>query len=217
MQLSAGAPPGEELVHRFKPTTGLYVGYLGLGLAFLAIGYGLLHAPTSYGPRIGLGAAFAAVTIWVTQLRPRLTAYSRTLLIKGSLRDTFVPYAAIEQVVLGQTLNIWAHGRRHVCVGIGRPVGLEVRQRTRATGSGSLFGANRAHDLARVVPTVGEPRQEMRYEAFVLNRIDDLVEVARRRHREAGGEAPPVWYRYAVPEIVALVVTGLAFVASLLA
>jgi hypothetical protein len=217
MQLSAGAPPGEELVERFKPTTGLYVGYLGLALALLAIGYVLLDVHTTDGLRIGLGAAFAAVTIWVTQLRPRVTAYSRTLLMKGSLRDTFVPYAAIEQVVLGQTLNIWAHGRRHVCVGIGRPVGLEVRQRTRATGSGSLFGANRAHDLARGVSTVGEPRQQMRYEAFVLSRLDDLVAVARRRHREAGGEAPPVWHRYAVPEIVALAVTGLAFVASLLA
>jgi hypothetical protein len=58
----------------------------------------------------------------------------------------------------------------------------------------------------------------MSYHTFVVTRIEELVDQAKRELRRSGGstEGERVRRPYAVPEIVGLVVTGLAFVVSLL-
>lgn len=204
----------QQPVERFKPTTGAFVGWSGLALAAGAFVWVALNEHSSSGLRIGLGALFGAVVIWTTQLRPRVTAYPRALLMHGSVRDTYVPYAAIDEVTMGQTLNVWAGGRRYMCVGIGKSVGYEMRQRVRAQGSGSGFGANRGYQFL-VRAEAGEREPKMSYHNFVLTRIRDLV-ARTHQQREPDGRHPPVRQSYAVPEIVGLVVTGGAFLFSLL-
>ena len=57
----------------------------------------------------------------------------------------------------------------------------------------------------------------MRSHTFVVTRIEELVEQVRKEAARAGVTATPEVRRsFAVPEIVGLVVTGAAFLASLL-
>jgi hypothetical protein len=199
----------ERPVERFKPTNGLVAGWCGLALVALVILYAALQEHSVLGARLVLGSALAGVLVWVTQLRPRITAYPDALLMHGSISDVTIPYALVDEVTMGQTLNVWARGRRYVCVGIGLSLGYDVRQRLRAQRSGGLLGENRvagfAAETARSDPT---------YQSFVLSRIHDLV--AEARHSGETSPEPEVRKQYAVPELAGLVLTGAAFVVSLL-
>jgi hypothetical protein len=208
----------EEPVERFKPTSGMYVGWCGIVVAALVIVYVAFRDHSVLGLRLALASAFAAVLVWVTQLRPRATAYPRELLLLGSVKDTFVPYVAINEVTMGQTLNVWVGPRRFVCVGIGRSIGFEMRQRVRSHGQGGQLGGNRSYQFAGRAETTEYHDSGTTYQVFVLNRINDLVAAARREQdrQDAAGPVPGVRSRYAVPELVALVLTGAAFVASFL-
>jgi hypothetical protein len=206
---------GEQPVERFKPTTGVVVGWVGLVLAVLTMGYALVTWHSVGGVRTALGAAFLAVLVWATQLRPRVTAYRRHLVVHGPVRDTAIPYSRIGEVTMGQTLNIRANGRRYVCVGIGRSVGMDVRQRLRATGGDGLLGLNRVSrvsDLSGQATPSAASQHSMSYPDFVLTRLTDLVAAAPR----FDDEVEDVRHAPAVPEVVALAVTGVAFVLSLL-
>jgi hypothetical protein len=212
---ATGAARGEP-VERFRPTAGLFVGWTGLVLAGLAIAYVLAFERSPGGLRFALGAAFLAAVVWATQLRPRATAYTEELVIHGSVHDTAIPYVTIGDVSMGQTLTVIADGRRFVCVGIGRSLGSEARQRLRSHGQSGLLGPKSAARYTGAAEAV--PRQpSTSYQDFVLTRIEELVAAARTRaHRTGDEERPDVRTTYAVPELVALVATGLAFVVSLL-
>ena len=55
----------------------------------------------------------------------------------------------------------------------------------------------------------------MSYQIFVVTRIEELIEQARKLARARTGAPPEVRQAYAVPEIVTLAVTALAFVVTL--
>jgi hypothetical protein len=204
-------------LERFRPTAGTFVGYAGVAIALFAVAYVAVFVHSVVGLRVALGALFAGVLVWVTQLRPRATAYPETLLLKGSLKDTSIPYVVIDEVALGQTLNIWVAGRRHVCIGIGLSIGSDLRQRAKKQRQSSLLGSSRLQEFSEKASLAAPDQSAMSYHTFVVTRIEELVEQARRDAARSGATAPapPVRYSYALPEIVALVVTGLAFVVSL--
>lgn len=212
-------PSGHERVlERFKPTTGLFVGWAGILVAAFALGYVALAVHTVVGLRIGLAAVFAAVVVWLSQLRPRVTAYTTTLRLKGSLRDTQVPYVLVDEVTMGQTLNVWVGERRFVCIGIGRSLGSDVRQRAKKERQGSMLGKSRTRAFSEKAEMAAPDQTAMSYHTFVVTRIEELVDQAKRELRRRGetAEGAEVRQPYAVPEVVALVVTALAFVVSLL-
>jgi hypothetical protein len=202
----------EEPLERFTPTSGLLAGWSGLAIGVLVVGYVVLAEHSVLGLRVALGAVFAGVLVWCTQLRPRVTAYQDALTLHGTVSDVAVPYLAVDEVTMGQTLNVWAGGRRYVCVGIGKQVGFDTRQRMRAQRSSGLLGDNRIS----AITGSGLPRDTSpTYQSFVLSRIGDLVAAARQQPRDRSAAVPPVRTTYAVPELVALVVTGAAFLVSL--
>jgi hypothetical protein len=206
-------PTDHELpLERFKPTSGVVVGWCGLAMGVLLIGYVVVAEHSLLGLRVALGSAFAGVVVWVTQLRPRVTAYQGTLVLHGTVSDVAVPYLAVDEVSMGQTLNVWSGGRRYVCIGIGKPVGFDSRQRLRAQRTGGLLGGNRVSQVTGSDLSLdGSPT----YQSFVLSRIGDLVAAARQHPRDPSAAVPPVRTTYAVPELAALVVTGAAFLVSL--
>jgi hypothetical protein len=217
MAPSVQPPDDERVLERFKPTTGMFIGWAGMAVAAFALVYVVISVHTVVGLRIGIGALFAAALIWSTQLRPRVTAYTRDLHLLGSLRDARVPYVAIDQVTLGQTLNVWVGERRFVCIGIGKSLAADVKQRAKKENQGSLLGKSRMRELSDKADLAGLDQTAMDYQTFVVTRIEELVDQAKRQRKLAGdtGEPPPVRRPYAVPEIVALAVTALAFVVSL--
>ena len=218
----SGGPPGdtsgeERVLERFKPTNGIVVGWAGVLVAAFALGYSMLYVHSAVGLRIGLGAVFAGVVIWVTQLRPRATAYTRTLHLKGSLRDAHVPYVLVDEVTMGQTLNIWVGERRYVCIGIGMSMVADARQRAKKARQGSTLGTGRLHDISQRAESAAPDQTAMSYHTFVVTRIEELVDQAKRELRQRGETADTrVTQPYAVPEIGALVASGIAFLGSLL-
>ena len=217
MASSAQPPADERVLERFKPTTGMFVGWAGIVVCAFAVGYVAISVHTVVGLRIGFGALFAADLVWVSQLRPRVTAYTRHLTLMGSLRDSWVPYVAIDEVTMGQTLNVWVGDRRFMCIGIGKSLGADIRKRAKKQNQGSLIGKSRLREFSDKAELAGLDQTAMDYQTFVVTRIEELVDLAKREQRFAGVEPGPVEIRrpYAVPEIVALAVTAVAFVASL--
>jgi hypothetical protein len=197
-------------VERFKPTGGQFVGYAGLAAAALAIGYVALNVHTPTGLRVALGAAFFGVVVWVTQLRPRATAYPHHVVLKNSVRDAHVPLAAVDEVALGQTLNLWVGDERYVCIGIGQSIREDLKARRRkqdVTGGGS-----RLTQLTLMAERASTDERAMSYQTFVVTRLEELVEKAKRE--PVADPHPPARHVVAWPEVVALAVTGLAFLLS---
>jgi hypothetical protein len=201
-----------EVIERFRPTTGAAVGWSGLGTIVLVVAYCLLEVHTVVGLRVVLGCLLGAIVLWVTQFRPRVTAYDRGLLLIGSIRDTLVPYAAVDDVRLGQMLVVRSGGRRFTCVGIGQSLGADMRRRLRATGHGNTLDLHRNYVFAGTQPGADQEEAGMSYHEFVMTKINELLVAHPRMAEDA---RPPVRRAYAVPEIAALLVTGAVFLASL--
>lgn len=197
-------------VERFKPTSGHLLGYAGLLAAAVAIGYVAWTVHTVGGLRVALGAVFFALLVWVTQVRPRATAYDEHVVLKNAVRDAHVPLAAVDEVAMGQTLNLWVGERRFVCIGIGQSFREEVRARRRREQS---LGTSRMTEFALRAERANNDERATSYQNFVVTRLEELVDHAKRRHGDA--DLPEPAHRLAWPWVAALAVSGLAFVASL--
>lgn len=208
MTASDGDTASAGPVERFKPTTGVLSGWIGLVFVAVGIAYVALEVHTKTGLQVALGLAFLGMVIWVTQLRSRAAAYPSTLLLKNSLVDIRVPLRLVDEVSATRTLNVWVGERRYVCIGIGRS--MKSMFKSERASSQSL-GFSKLHQYTE---TASSPDQRaMTYETFVTNRIQELADRAKKSSTEE--PAPEVRRLPAWPEIVVLVVTGTAFVATL--
>jgi hypothetical protein len=187
-----------EPVERFHPTSGYVGGYLTLAAVAGLLVYLLVADRSVTGLRLGTGAIFFGVLTWVTQLRPRVLAYASSLVVLNSVRDVVIPLVAVDRVEVTRVLSIWAGGKRYICTGIGAP----PRKRSKVAQE----------------PAAGEapPHDVGRYVAFVKDRITGLVRDAAQRSSDGVGTADPqVRHVWAWAPLLALVVTGAAFVGSL--
>lgn len=207
---SSKTTPSLRPVQRFKPTGGLFTGYAGLAAAAVAVGYVAFAVHTATGVSIALGAVFFGLVTWVTQIRPRATAYPRHVVLKNAVRDAHVPYAEIDEISIGQTLNLWVGDVRYICIGIGKSVREEIKSRRRRE---TTLGTSRMSELTLMAERASTDERAMSYQTFVVTRLEELVDQAKRE--PADEPEPPARYVIAWPEVTALLVTGLAFTASL--
>lgn len=180
-----------EPVEQFQPTSGQVTGYGSLLAIGVLLVYVAVDERTLTGLRVATGGVFFGVLVWLTVLRPRVTAYPDMLHMQNSVRDVLVPLRAIDEITLGRVLSVWVGDERHVCTGIG----ASLRRRTPSA----------------VRPDEPGGEHHVDHGEYVADRIRTLVHEARRRAGEerATDERPRrVW---AVPELVALVGTALAF------
>ncbi len=210
MAAARGDTTNAAPVERFKPTSGLFPGVVGLLFVAVGIGYVALEVHTVTGLRIGLGLAFLGLLVWVTQLRSRATAYPDTLILKNSLVDTSVPLCLVEEVSASRTLNVWVGDRRYVCIGIGQPMRTMLKGERRNTQG---IGMRGLQDYAESANRPAPDQSATAYEDFVVTRVEELAEQAKK---SAAGVATDlrVQRSYAWPEIVGLVLTGSAFLVS---
>lgn len=207
----ADRPPPVE---RFKPTSGMFVGWAGVAVAAVMVVSVLLTERSMLGLKLALGAVFFGVLIWATQLRPRATVYPRHVVLRNTVRDAHVPLVDIDEVSMRQFLAVHVGEKRFVCIGIGSSRRQEMRaRRRRDVGS----GMSRLSELTVKAERASYDARAVSYPDFVAGRIEELVDQAKREPTDpAPGEPTTAAYRLARPEIVALVVTGLAFAGSLL-
>jgi hypothetical protein len=199
-------------LERFKPTNGMFVGWAGLVCAAVAVVWCIVAVHSLAGLRVALGAAFFGLVVWATQLRPRAAAYPHRLVLKNPLRDTSIPFRAIDEVSVRQTLRVVAEGQRHDCIGIGNSVRDELRKSRKKHES--LLGHSRWHEFAERAERAAPDQTAMPYQTFVVTRIEELVEQEKRT--PSPGEPERVRKTWAWPEVVALAASALAFGVSFL-
>ncbi len=107
-------------VHKFRPTTGPVIGYVGLAVCALVLSVVASTEPTVAGVRTALGALLVAVLIWLALLRPRAAAYDDRLVLRGMLSDTTLPLAGIDAAVVRHVLVVRVGEDRYTCAGIAR-------------------------------------------------------------------------------------------------
>lgn len=179
----------EAPLHRFGPTNGGILGWVGVVLAVVVAVFVAVTDPSLIGLRVVLGLAVMALLIWVALLRPRAIAHRDTLVLRNMLFDTIIPLAVIDRVVVSHSLVVWVDEERHSCPGIGRSTRSMMRAQA---GKG---------------PTASDD-----YPDFVESTIEDLARSARR---DRGGEDGRVRRAWAVPELVALGLLSVAVLVSL--
>jgi hypothetical protein len=205
---------GPTPVERFKPTSGMFVGYAGLAIAAVVVVSVVFSEWSVLGLQMALGAVFFGVLVWASQLRPRATVYPRHVVLRNTVRDAHVPLADIDDVEVRQFLTVHTADERYVCIGIGSSRRQEMRSRRRRDlGS----GMSRLSELTVRAERASHDERAVSYPDFVASRLEQLVDQAKKEPSEpTPGEPETAEHRLVWPVIVALAGTGVAFAVSLL-
>lgn len=189
----------DEVVERFRPTSGRITGSITLLLATVVVAIGVLDREHGPAPEIVWTALVVGVLAWSSALRPRLWATRSHLVMRNMLSTVTVPLAAIEQVIVGQVCAVRAGDRRYLCPAVGK----SWRQA-----------------LLRDRPA--KPDAPIPYATFVEDRVRQLAEEARAAagiallSEEQLALADGVRRQWAWPEVAALVVASVGFLAALI-
>lgn len=214
MSPTPGTSARPQPVERFAPTSGLILGWAGLAGLTVAVVWIAFTAHSLAGLRVALGLVLFGLVVWVTQLRPRATAYVDRLVLRNSLRDTTIPMRAIDDVSVRHSLQVWTGDQRHDCIGIG--VSAREHLKTLKRRKQQQLGPSRWQEFTAKAEAAAPDQSAMSYTTFVENRIVELAAAARRERPAAGAsEDQPVRRTWAWPEVVAFAGVGAAFVLSL--
>lgn len=190
----------EEPVERFAPTSGRILGLVALTIAVAVVVIGIVDREHGFPLPVAAAAVVFGILVWAAMLRPRVWVTEEDLVMRNMLHTVSLPLAAIERVVVRQVLAVSVGEKRFVSPAVGKSWRQTVR-------------SNRS--ARRKTP-------EQSYPDFVEERISHLSEAARARtgvqilSDEQLALASGVRRAWAWPEIVALAVSSLAFVVSLL-
>lgn len=173
---------------RFQPTSGRFGGVIGIVLAVVVAGIGVVDGGVVEVPWILPTAILVGVLSWTMLLRPRVWVTRDDLVLRQPFSTQVLPLAAIGSLAVGRVLECRVQGKRYVSAAIGRTVREVLRDRAQPAGA-----------IA-----------ERSYGDFVERRLSELQEKARRRTGDADpGEVRRIW---AWPEIVGTVLPVLVLV-----
>lgn len=119
----------EQVVERFKPTSGRIVGTVGLTLVAVVVVIGVVDPDSGFGGAILAGAAVVGVLTWASTLRPALWVTTESLVMRNMLETVTIPLAAIEQVAVQQVTAVRAGDRRYVSPVVGRSLRQVIKGR----------------------------------------------------------------------------------------
>jgi hypothetical protein len=205
------AEHGEE--RRFHPTSGVGIGWTGVGLAAVAI-VATLHGGLSVGgARFALAAALFALLVWCFMLRPRVVLGRTELELRNAFSSWHVPLAGVRRVMVRAITRIHTDDEHFDGIAVGRPL-RTLTQRTPPAPKVGLPGLGQSAALA----PAGEPAQP-RGQLDVNAVADFLVERALQaadRAREAGQQPGTPRRSWAWLEIAALVALVVGLVVTFL-
>lgn len=192
----------DEVVERFRPTSGPLLGSFGVLMAAGVVVVAVVGRDDGVPATVGWGALLVGILVWAAMLRPRVWVTRSHLVLRNMLDTVSIPLAAIEQIVVRQVLAVRAGEKRYVCPAVGKSLRQTVRSGrppARAT---------------QPVPTS--------YPDFVEERLHHFAEEARAKagialmSEEQLALAAGVRRERAWPEIVLLVLAAGGAVLSLL-
>jgi len=179
----------DEVVEKFRPTSGRITGAIALALVAAVVLIGLLDREQGFPAVVVWSSSVAGVFVWAAMLRPRVWVTSSDVVMRNMFSTVWIPLASIEEIVVRQVVALRAGDTRYVSPAVGK----SLRQTLRS-GKAPKQGAAQS------------------YPVFVDERLHHLTEEARARagiklmSDEQLALAAGVRRSLAWPEIGALVV-----------
>jgi hypothetical protein len=213
-----------EELQRFRSTNGRVMGVLALALCVALAAVFVTSAPARTAVSAALACAFAGLLVWAAMLRPAVAATSDELRMRTMFETVEIPLASIDTVLVRRYLLVRSGGRKYICPAISRSLRKTVRAEMKwSGGGGNLLMPGMTSDRRGAGPLVQDTGSEgvLAYPDFVEQQIQQLArnDRAARGIEERSEEEYELGSRavrhVAWPEIVGLVVLGLAFVVSL--
>lgn len=188
----------DQQVARFGPTSGVLTGIIGVAASALVLAIALIGDVTTVSLRVALVAAAVGVLIWAYMLRPRivLDRAGGSLLLRGPLVDRRVPLAAVKVVAVRMVTTVKTEDARYDCIAVGYPIRKMVRGMNARDGQPGRLPSTRPTD---------QPLQDVM--------VDQILAAADRAREERLPDSP-VRRSFAWPEIVALGLLALGFLAT---
>jgi hypothetical protein len=190
---------GDDVVEKFRPTSGRITGLLALAMVTAIVLVGLLDQEQGFPPSVVWAALVVGVVVWCAMLRPRLWVTSSDVVMRNMFSTVWVPLVAIEQIIVRQVVAMRAGDKRYVSPAVGK----SWRQTLKSSKE-------------------PKPGATQSYPAFVEDRLHQLAEEARARagvtlmSDEQLAAAAGVRRSWAWPEIAALAVTLVGFVVTVI-
>ena len=188
---------------RFAASAGRWLGYASASAGLLMLVGGLLSGFSQNRGLIFWGVALPLVS-WVVLIRPSVAAHVNGVLLRNMVRDTLLPWSAVERCKVLQSLQVVASGRTFHGLAISRSARSVLREQRRAPrpttsflGFGKGFEETPDQDPGRQ-RFANQEQTGGTYSQYVESRITALAEKA------GDGDAAPVVSWVPVP-IVALV------------
>jgi hypothetical protein len=191
----------DPTVERFRPTSGRVTGVIALLVVLAVVVIGVADRESGFPVPVVTGALVVGVLVWAATLRPRVWLTERSLVLRGMVDTVSIPLAAIEEIVVRQVLAVRAGDRRYVSPAVGRS--------WRQTLKSNKRDPNQVDPARASYPDFVEQRirsraDDARAKSGIARYSDEQVALAAGIRRELA------W-----PEIIALVVVVVAFVATL--
>lgn len=203
--------PGQE--RRFGPTSGVFSGWMGVGLAALVIVSVLADDHSLRGVRFILVSAIFALLLWCFMLRPRLVIGPTEIELRNPVVSWHVPLVGVRRAEVRAVTMVYTDDRRFDGVAVGRPVRTLVRGKTvpqRSLGIPGL-GANRISEGAAASR---QPKGQLDTN-MVADLVVEQILFAADRARETGQEPTAPRRTWAWPEVGLLIVLVGALVVTL--
>ncbi len=208
---------GREQEQRFGPSSGSFIGILGLLLCALVVALVAAGDPTPGSARVAVAAVGAAVLIWAYLLRPRiiLEGSGATLVLRNPLSSWRIPLDAVRVVGVKTVTTVKTDDARYDAVAVGYPLRKLVRDaRPGLPGpsmSGMMMPSLRGTSFDPT-PEVGKARARLDEQTVMTEAILTAADQARVLRLTAA----PAARTYAAVEIALLVTAVLGFVATYL-
>ncbi|WP_166133625.1 hypothetical protein [Nocardioides ochotonae] len=188
----------EQVVERFKPTSGRIMGTIGLVLVAIALVLGLLDPDSGFGGPVLAGAVGLGVLTWASSLRPAMWVTTDSLVMRNMFDTVTIPLAAIEQVAVQQVTAVRAGDRRYISPVVGRSLRQAMKGRRHTEGAVPASYADMVEQRIRHLADEAAAARGIR------PRSEEQVALGREVRRQ------PAW-----AEIVLLVAAVVGFVIAL--
>jgi hypothetical protein len=212
-----GSATEPRLIERFSPSGGRWVGIVGITVIAVLLVLMAFESGFSLGAAaVAAGFVLFGLAMYVALVRPTVHAYTDHLLVRNLVSDTHVPWHLITDAEVRQTLLLYTRDKVVHAVAIGRSARQQMRINASHTGggagTGAMLGMGRVEKHA---PQSGPTSDQanVQYVDFVAERVLTLAKEQQQASRHRTG----IVRRWAIPEIAALALASVAFVALVVA
>ena len=167
------------VVESFAPLSGRVLGYVavGAGLA-LVVGALLTGAAPEFGLML-LGVVMCLLA-WVVLLRPVVVAHANGVVLRNMVRDTFIPWSAVQRAKVLQTLQVVTPAKTYHGLGVSRSARAMMKESRPARPSSGFLGVGGTSSFGRSYPdealsSAARPDVGGTYQSYIESRLQDLA------------------------------------------